>query len=142
MKLLLFSLVLSACAFAQQAPGPLTNAGVGGLVLAGVPASEVIRVIATAPRIDFDLRPVSTDALLKVGVSEEIIKAMAAREQLRVTASSPKMQPAASKRLLTDDATTRPYQGGKLHVFVLRSNDSWSFTSSQNQGKAAPTHRQ
>jgi hypothetical protein len=50
------------------------------LVVAGVSEAEVIRVIQTAPRIDFDLRPASTDALLKVGVSEDVIKAMAARE--------------------------------------------------------------
>lgn len=67
-------------AFTQQAKGPLTNERVGGLVLAGVSESEIIRIISSAPSVSFDLRPNSTDELLNVGVSEDIIKAMAARE--------------------------------------------------------------
>lgn len=37
-------------------------------------------MIATAPKVDFDLTPAGTNELLKAGVSEETIKAMAARE--------------------------------------------------------------
>src|SRR5450755_3548147 len=65
---------------AQQTTGPLTNPRIGDMVLAGVSQTEIIRIISTAPQISFDLRPGSTDNLLKVGVSEAIIKAMAARE--------------------------------------------------------------
>ena len=61
--------------------GILMNQHIGGMVLAGVSQSEMIRIISTASAINFDLRPGSTDNLLKVGVSEGIIKAMAEREQ-------------------------------------------------------------
>jgi hypothetical protein len=37
-------------------------------------------MVATAPKIDFDLQPVATDAMMKAGISEDVIKAMAARE--------------------------------------------------------------
>jgi hypothetical protein len=67
-------------AFTQQTQGPLTNERIGGLVLAGVSQAEIIRIISSAVAVNFDLRPNSTDELLKVGVSEDIIKAMAARE--------------------------------------------------------------
>jgi hypothetical protein len=61
-------------------------------VLAGVSEREVIRVISSASTISFDLRPGSTDNLLKVGVSEDIIKAMAAREngtQVPIASAAP-----------------------------------------------------
>lgn len=61
-------------AFTQQAQGPLTNARIGDLVLAGVSQAEIVRIIASAPAVNFDLRPNSTDALLQVGVSEDIIR--------------------------------------------------------------------
>jgi hypothetical protein len=59
------------------------------MVLAGVSANEIIRIIASAPVVSFDLRPGSTDNLLKVGVPEAIIKAMAAREAGIGTPASP-----------------------------------------------------
>ena len=90
MKALIVALLLCGGLLAQQPQhGPLTNQGVGGSVLAGVPESEVIRVITTAPQVSFDLRPVSTDALSKVGVSEDIIKVMAARQIGGVAAIAP-----------------------------------------------------
>lgn len=77
--LILCSLAL-VCSFAQQTQGPLTNQRIGQLVEAGVTQNEIIRIISSAPNVNFDLRPNSTDELLKAGVSEEIIRAMAARE--------------------------------------------------------------
>lgn len=90
---------------AQEPQGELTNVRVGDLVRMGVSTPEIIRIISTAPRVSFDLRPGSTDNLLKAGVSEEIIKVMAARElgqSVPTTASAPfparpaAMAPAAS----------------------------------------------
>jgi hypothetical protein len=43
--------------------------------VAGVSESEIIRLVAAAQTVNFDLRPGSTDNLLSAGVSEEIIKA-------------------------------------------------------------------
>lgn len=76
--------LLVTVAFARQTQGQLTNQRIGEMVLAGVSQSEIIRIISSAPAISFDLRPGSTDNLLKVGVSEDVIKAMAARESGRV----------------------------------------------------------
>src|SRR5437868_7693525 len=77
-------LVIGCCSplilAAQQTQGTLTNGRIEDMVLAGVSQSEIIRIISTASAFNFDLRPGSTDNLLKVGVSENIIKAMAARE--------------------------------------------------------------
>jgi hypothetical protein len=72
----IFSLGLTA----QQPEGWLSDVRVADLVRSGVSTNEIIRIISVAPKVQFDLRPVSTDALLKAGVSEEIIKAMAAKE--------------------------------------------------------------
>jgi hypothetical protein len=71
---------LSISLVAQQTRGPLTDPKVLDLVTAGVRSTEIIRIIQSAPTVDFDLRPVSTDALTKAGVSDEVIKAMAAKE--------------------------------------------------------------
>lgn len=53
---------------------------VADLVRMGVSTPEIMRLIGSAPQANFDLRPGSTDNLLKAGVPEDIIKAMAARE--------------------------------------------------------------
>ena len=85
----LFRLTLVLCAFAlsiaaqesQRRSGPLTDERIIELVRAGVRPDELARVIATAPQVSFDLTPAATDAMMKAGVSEDAIKAMAAREQ-------------------------------------------------------------
>jgi hypothetical protein len=51
-----------------------------GLAQAGVSQGELIRMVSAAEEIDFDLRPVATDAMMKAGVSGNVIRAMAARE--------------------------------------------------------------
>jgi hypothetical protein len=50
------------------------------LAMAGVSASEILRIIDTASETDFQLNPVANDAMMKAGVSEQMIKAMAARQ--------------------------------------------------------------
>lgn len=80
LKPFLCSVTLSVCLIAQSSPGTLTNQKIAELMRLGVQPTEIIRIIQSAPTVDFDLRPVSTDALMKAGVSEELIKAMAARE--------------------------------------------------------------
>ncbi len=73
--------LLSVVALAQRPlPVRLNNLRIIDLVQTGVSTQEIFRIIATVPKFDFDLRPVSTDAMLTAGVSEEIIQAMAARE--------------------------------------------------------------
>ena len=72
------------CLVAQQpqgSSGPLTDQRVVELVRAGVSADELARIIATASQVSFDLSPSGTDGMMNAGVSEDTIKAMAAREQ-------------------------------------------------------------
>lgn len=117
-------------AFTQQAKGPLTNERIGGLVLAGVSESEIIRIISSASAVNFDLRPNSTDELLKVGVSEDVIKAMAARESgtqlpsasVATTSRTPRNDPAPTLGMSAPVAITpvtprAPVEGsyGALH---------------------------
>jgi hypothetical protein len=74
--------VFSCLATAQQLPElqPLTNQRIVDLVHSGVQSNELARIIASARDVSFDLTPSGTDALLRAGVSEDIIRAMAARE--------------------------------------------------------------
>ena len=74
-------LLLAGLLCAQKPQGTLTNQRIGDLVQAGVSTEEIIRIIASAPKVSFDLRPGSTDNLLSAGATEDVIKAMAAREQ-------------------------------------------------------------
>lgn len=83
MKALVLLSLISLSLFAQAPgppPGPLTNDRVTELVKSGVRADEIARIIATAPAVDFHLAPADTNLLLQSGVSEDTIKAMAARE--------------------------------------------------------------
>jgi hypothetical protein len=77
MHKLLF-LLMPVCLLAQQPV--LNDQRIMMLAQSGVSETELLRLVATAPDIDFDLRPVSTDAMMKIGVSQNVIKAMAARE--------------------------------------------------------------
>src|SRR5690349_18610386 len=86
-KLLLLLLPLSL--FAQEPSGTLTDSRLMGLAQAGVSEAELSRLVAAAPKVDFDLQPVATDAMMKAGISENVIKAMAARLYGKPTDMSP-----------------------------------------------------
>jgi hypothetical protein len=69
-------------AIAQQ-PGilePLTNARIVQLAHSGIQQDELRRIIQTAPAVGFDLSPAAESTMMESGVSDETIKAMAARE--------------------------------------------------------------
>lgn len=78
MKTLWISLLFSSVLLAGERT--LTDPSVMGLAQAGISEAEILRLIATAPQVSFDLRPAATDAMLNAGVSEAVIRAMAARE--------------------------------------------------------------
>jgi len=63
-----------------QDRGPLTNQRICELLADGVSTQEVIRVIMSAKEIDFTLQPAYIDLMMKAGVTDDVIKAMAARE--------------------------------------------------------------
>lgn len=88
-------LVTSIGAIAQQPgqSGPLTNQRIIELVHSGVRVDELARMIATAPEVNFDLTPTGENAMMQAGVSEETIKAMAAREGSIMDNNAPVQQP-------------------------------------------------
>lgn len=104
---------------AQSAPnGPLNNLRIGSLVGMGVSEQEVLRLISTAPSVDFDLRPVSTDALIRAGVSEPIIKAMAAKETGQSMASaSPRREAGTGSPTPVPTTSSLPRSGGRSERF-------------------------
>src|SRR3954447_4876983 len=63
-----------------QEPTALNDQRIVDLIAMGVSQQEIVRMIGSTPKFDFDLKPESTQAMLKFGVSEEVMKAMAARE--------------------------------------------------------------
>ncbi len=77
-----FTLLGIVCipAFTQQAQGPLTDQRIVDLALAGVSQREIIRIVSSAPEVTFVLSPLQEQAMMNAGVTEDIIKAMAARE--------------------------------------------------------------
>jgi hypothetical protein len=91
LKLLACSFAIAACSlFAQRPSGPLTNQKIGNLAGAGVSDAEIIRIIGSAKDVNFDLRPGSTDNLLNAGVSEDVIKAMAAKVNGEAVPAAPR----------------------------------------------------
>lgn len=79
MKQLLFLALCALTAAAQQPKGPMTDQRVVNLAYAGLSADELVRVIRNAPEVNFDLTPAALDGLAKAGISDQVIRAMAAR---------------------------------------------------------------
>jgi hypothetical protein len=139
LKLLLCSLAMAASLCAQRPAGTLTNQRIGDLVQAGVSSSEIIRIIGSAQTVNFDLRPGSTDNLLSAGVSEEIIKAMAAKENGGST-SGPATAPASVQATLP--ATARPedfkssdwtlHEGTPVRIRIMSTVSSATAQEGQN----------
>jgi hypothetical protein len=71
--------LLAVVAFAAES-GPLTDQRIFDLAALGVSSDEMIRIIASAPAVNFDLRPGSMENLTKAGVSDDVIKAMSAKQ--------------------------------------------------------------
>lgn len=135
--------LLSVGLVAQNQSAKLLNdQRVVDLVAMGVSEQEVLRMIASAPKFDFDLRPESTESLLKLGVSEEMIKAMAAREMkpvLQTTAAQVPVQPPGPTGVRSMLAAAVGVEK-KPRVYVAQANDSWSFTADRHfaQGGTHP----
>jgi hypothetical protein len=83
---------LAVLGLAQES-GPLTDSSIMQLAKNGMPTSEIISVIRTAPSVSFDLSPSGTDRILQAGISESVIKAMAAREDGSLVAVSAPARP-------------------------------------------------
>jgi hypothetical protein len=63
----------------QQMQAALDDTRIMQLAQAGVHNDELLRMIASAPSVNFLMNPASTDVMIKAGVSEDVLKAMSAR---------------------------------------------------------------
>jgi hypothetical protein len=75
--------LLAAPLFADEKPAvpeTLTNQQVIQLVKSGTTPDDLVAAIQSAPKVSFHLMPADMDELLKAGVSEDAIKAMAVRQ--------------------------------------------------------------
>jgi hypothetical protein len=122
-----------------QDRGPLTNQRICELLADGVSTQEVIRVIMSAPQIDFTLQPAYIDLMLKAGVTDDVIRAMAARENGHVVAVPPQVTTGRATAIVDKTLKMRTeadpnLQMGKPRVFVQGSNDAWSINYGKNSG--------
>src|SRR6476469_5945468 len=130
------SLALSVCGLLCAQQPALTDGRLMGLAQAGVSEAELLRMVGATQEIEFDLRPVATDAMMKAGVSDRVIRAMAAREKGEPvkldSISTPPRQRLASPE--------NSHDVNKPRVFIKEANDSWSFTGNRHfaQGGTHP----
>jgi hypothetical protein len=120
-------LSLLACTSAAQT-GPLTDEQIVSLHKGGLSDDELFHRIACAPAIQFLLIPNWVDYMLKSGVSEKTIRAMAAREENRVDATGCLSTPAANATFLVVSAeqTSMPFEIG---VYYRDSSGQWRLVS-------------
>src|SRR5260370_40103583 len=107
---LLLFLIISIGVFAQQPAqsGPLTNQRIIELLHSGVRPEELARIIATAPQVSVDLSPTGTNTMMKAGISEDTIKAMAAREAGFASDTPVQQPPTPSQLSPRAPSSTRP----------------------------------
>jgi hypothetical protein len=107
----------------QQIQGPLDDQRIMQLAQSGIHSDELERLIASAPEVNFLMNPSSTDVMLKAGVSENVLRAMSARENgapFRERPSEP-----IGKITAVD---------GRPRVYVEGTPNSWSFDSGSHGG--------
>lgn len=139
------ALVVFALAVSLQAQN-LSDERIVNLAKGGLTEDELVHRALSAPAIQFDLSPAWTDYMLKSGVSENVIKAMAARESRAPTAPEPvppqNLQPehvapfvpsvAASPVLPVTPAAVAPFPaptpGGRPRIFVGETSE-WQASS-------------
>jgi hypothetical protein len=143
MRKLTAGFLLSVLVLAQQPPPVrLNNLRIIDLVQTGVSTEEIFRIIATIPKFDFDLRPVSTDAMLTAGVSEEIIQAMAAREAgtpiMNIPADRPRAVPVIQRQPTITAPVARPIAAAYVHATATPSGSVVPIGTSMSTAVPAP----
>ncbi len=68
-------------AIAQRPVSPMDDQRVYQLCKNGLHADEVIAIIMAAPDVNFELSPGSTDALLRGGVPDRVVKAIGSQDE-------------------------------------------------------------
>jgi hypothetical protein len=125
MKRLAMALSLCGLVYAQQ--GSLTDARLMGLAQAGVSEAELVRMVGAAQEIEFDLRPVATDAMMKAGVSAQVIRAMAAREFGTPSVATVVSLPTPSTSIATPPAAVQVAISGISEIGVYHlQNGAWA----------------
>jgi hypothetical protein len=102
------AILLLCCAILAAQQKQLTDQAIVDLTQSGVSQGEIIRIIGTVPKVDFDLRPVSTDAMIKNGVSDDVIKVMAARESNGAVELAHLIEPPPKTSARTDISSPAP----------------------------------
>jgi hypothetical protein len=117
-------LSLCSCTLAAQT-GSLTDERIVDLHKGGLSEDELLRRIASAQAIQFDLTPAWTDYMLKSGISENVIKAMSTRESgsAAIGSLSP---PAAVAPVRAADQSLMPTE---LGVYYRDSSGQWRLLS-------------
>jgi hypothetical protein len=120
-------LSLLACTLAAQT-GPLTDEQIVNLRKGGLGDDELLHRIACAPAIQFLLFPNWVDYMLKSGVSERIVTAMASREENRLDATGCLSTPAANAGFLavSADQILVPFEIG---VYYRDGSGQWKLLS-------------
>jgi hypothetical protein len=120
-------LPLLACTLAAQT-GPFTDEQIVNLHRGGLSDDELLHRIACAPAIQFLLIPTWVDYMLKSGVSEKIVTAMATREENRLDGKGCLSTPPANTGFLvvTADQALMPYEIG---VYYQDSSAQWRLLS-------------
>ena len=129
MKLVMKStgaVVFLCCAIVSAQQNQLTDQGIVTLVQSGVSQAEVIRVISNARNFNFDLRPVSTDWMLKAGVSEDIIRSMSARQNNRSVEAPEAVTSPKTAIELNGPQSVSP--SDPPHVFAENKNGGYKLT--------------
>lgn len=134
-------LTLLACILAAQT-GPLTDEQIVNLHNGGLTDGELFIRIASAPSTQFNLTPGWTDYMLKSGVSEGVIRAMAAREN---GAFAPPPPPPPSPPSLSVPVAPgipislpAPKTDGRTRIFVGETSE-W-YASSFNVARSAASY--
>lgn len=120
-------LPLLACTLAGQT-APLMDEQIVNLHKGGLSDDELLHRIACAPSIQFLLFPNWVDYMLKSGISEKVITAMAAREENRLDVTGCSSTPAAKAGFLavSADQTLVPFEIG---VYFQDSSGQWRLLS-------------
>lgn len=108
---LMICLCFVPSAFPQTASqGPLTDDRIIELTRSGVRPAELVAIIGSAPQVAFDLTPAAEQQMMDAGISEDTIKAMAARQNNTqfTRAERPASVSTVSAPALSVDAPTRP----------------------------------
>jgi hypothetical protein len=127
--MLRIALLLSLLAFTLAGQtGPLTDEQIVNLHKGGLNDDELWHRIACAPAIQFLLIPNWVDYMLRSGVSEKIITAMASREENRVDATGCLSTPHADDGFLavSADQALMPFEIG---VYYRDSSGRWRLLS-------------